>query len=104
MQSLEDKYGDVSFLAAEQKRNLTEMNTINYGARSLLDFCRTVNKIARILWEAGEDVDTREFFSLVVSRLPVAYHSCLTDALRLKKYKGLEATMEELRQIALTEL
>jgi hypothetical protein len=59
MQSLEDEYGDVSFLAAEQKRKLTEMKTINYGARNLLDFCRTVTKIARILWEAGEDVDTR---------------------------------------------
>jgi hypothetical protein len=103
MQLLEDEYGDVSFLAAEQKRKLTEMTTISYGARNLLDFCRTVNKIVRILWEAGEDVDTREFVSLVVSRLPVAYRSRLTDALRLKKYKGLEATLEELRQIALTE-
>jgi hypothetical protein len=28
--------------------------------------------------------------------------SRLTDALRLKKYKGLEAALEELRQIALT--
>jgi hypothetical protein len=33
----------------------------------------------------------------------VAYRSRLTDDLRLKKYKGLEATLEELRQIALTE-
>jgi hypothetical protein len=33
----------------------------------------------------------------------VAYRSRLTNALRLKKYKGLEATLEELRQIALTE-
>jgi hypothetical protein len=49
MQSLEDEYGDVSFLAAEQKRKLTETKTINYGARYLLDFCRTVTKIARIL-------------------------------------------------------
>jgi hypothetical protein len=79
------------------------MKTINYGARNLLDFCCMVNKITRILWEAGEDVDTREFVSLVVSRLPVAYRSRLTDALRLKKYKGLEATLEELRQIAFTE-
>jgi hypothetical protein len=93
----------LSFLAAEQKRKLTEMKTISYGARNLLDFCRTVTKIARILWNAGEDVDTREFVILVVSRLPVAYRSRLTDALRLKKYKGLEATLEELRQIALTE-
>jgi hypothetical protein len=103
MQSLEDEYFDVSYLAAEQKRKLTEMKTINYGASNLLDLCRTVNKIARILWEAGEDVDTREFVSLVVSRLPVAYCSRLTDALRLKKYKGLEATLEELKQIALTK-
>jgi hypothetical protein len=103
MQSLEDEYVDVSFLAAKQKRKLTEMKMINYGARNLLDFCRTVTKIARILWEAGEDVDTREFVSLVVSCLPVAYRSRLTEALRLKKYKGLEATLEELRQIVLTE-
>jgi hypothetical protein len=103
MQSLEDEYGDVSFLAAEQKQKLTEMKTINYGTRNLLDFCRRVTKIARILWEAGEDIDTREFVSLVVSRLPVAYRSRLTNALRLKKYKGLEATLEELRQIALTD-
>jgi hypothetical protein len=60
MQSLEDEYSDVSFLPAEQKRKLAEMKTISYGARNLLNFCRTVNKIARILWEAGEDVDTRE--------------------------------------------
>jgi hypothetical protein len=88
MQLLEDEYGDVSFLAAEQKRKLTEMKTISLGARNLLHFCRTVNKIARILWEAGEDVDTREFVSLLVSRLPVAYRSRLTDALRLKSTKA----------------
>jgi hypothetical protein len=63
------------------------MKTINYGARNLFDFCRTVTKIARILWEAGKDVDTREFVSLVVSRLPVAYRSRLTDALRLEEVK-----------------
>jgi hypothetical protein len=103
MQSLEDEYGDVSFLAAEQKRKLTEMKTISYGARNLLDFCRTVTKIVRILWDTGEDIDAREFVSLVVSRLPVAYRSRLTDALWLKNYKGLEATLEELRQIALIE-
>ncbi len=97
MQSLEDEYGDVSFLAVKQKRKLTEMKTINYGARNILDFCRTVTKIARILWEAGKDVDTCEFVSLVVSHLPVAYRSSLTDALRLKKYKGLEGTLEGLR-------
>jgi hypothetical protein len=79
------------------------MKTINYGARNLLDFCRTDIKIARILCEAGKDVSTREFVSLVFSRLPVAYRSRLTDPLRLKKYKGLEATLEELRQITLTE-
>jgi hypothetical protein len=33
----------------------------------------------------------------------VPYRSRLTDTLRLKKYKGLEATLEELRQIALTK-
>jgi hypothetical protein len=103
MQSLEEEYGDVSFLAAEQKRKLTAMKPISYGARNLLNFCRTVNKIARILWEAGEDVNTPEFVSLVLSRLPTAYRSRLTDALRLKKHWGLDATMEELQEIARTE-
>jgi hypothetical protein len=81
MQSLEDEYGDVSFLAAERKRKLMEMKTINYGARNLLDFCGTVNKIARILWEQARmsTCVSLSASSSVVSRWPTGAVSPTTS-------------------------
>jgi Fic family protein len=57
----------------------------------------------RILAEAGEDINRQDFISTVISRLPKAYQNRLSDTLRLKRKKGLDATMEEVRQIALSE-
>jgi hypothetical protein len=103
LQALDDKYGDVDFLAAEERRKITEMKTVSYGARNLLDFCQVVNKARRILEDAGQDVDTKDYVSLVVSRLPRTYQSRLADAMRWKRKKGLDATMQELREIALSK-
>jgi hypothetical protein len=103
LQALDDEYGDVYFLAAEQRKKITDMKTVSYGARNLLDFCQVVNKARRILKGAGQDVDTKDFVSLVVSRLPQAYQSRLANAMRWKRKKGLDATMQELQEIALSE-
>jgi hypothetical protein len=103
LQALDEEYGDIDFLAAEQCRKITDMKTVSYGARNLLDFCQIVNKARRILEDAGQDVDNKDFVSLVVSRLPRAYQSRLADAMRWKKKKGLDATMQELREIGLSE-
>jgi hypothetical protein len=103
LQALDDEYGDVDFLAAEQRRKITDMKTLSYGARNLLDFCQVVNKARRILEDASQDVDTKDILSFIVSRLPRAYQSRLADAMRWKKKKGLDATMQELREIALSE-
>ncbi len=103
LQALDDEYGNVDFLAAEQRKKLTNMKTVSYGARNLLDFCQVVNKARRILEDAGQNVDTKDFVSLVVSCLPRAYQSRLADAMRWKEKKGLDATMQELREIALSE-
>jgi hypothetical protein len=103
LQALDDEYGDVDFLAAEQRRKITDMKRVSYGARNLLDFCQTVNKARRILEDVGQDVDTKDFVSLVVSRLQRAYQSRLADAMRCKKKKGLDATMQELREIAVSK-
>jgi hypothetical protein len=102
LQALNDKYSDIDFLAAEQRKKLTDMKTVSYGARNLLNFCQVVNKARWILEDAGQDVDIKDFVSLVVSRLPRAYQSRLADAMRWKQ-KGLDATMQELREIALSE-
>jgi hypothetical protein len=70
LQALDDEYGYVDFLAAEQRRKITDMKPVSYGARNLLDFCQVVNRARRILEDAGQDVDTKDFVSLIVSCLP----------------------------------
>ncbi len=48
----------------------------------------------RILEDAGQDVETKDFVSLIVSRLPQAWW---------KRKPGLDSTMKELQEIALSE-
>jgi hypothetical protein len=103
-QSLEDEYGNVPFLAAEQKRKLTEMKTIS--ATALEIFLTFAAPSSRLQGSSGKQVRTSthvRFVSLFVSGLPMAYGSRLSNVVRLKKSIGLEATMEELPHIVLTK-